>query len=49
MLYMSQTVPPAIVMSSKLYKQHRVFVEIFLLLTVTVSELGLTHDRGKKQ
>ena len=35
--------------SSKLYTQHRIFVEIFLLLTAIVSELELTHDSGKKQ
>jgi len=30
--------------------QHRVFVELFLLLTAIMSELfQLTHDSGKKQ
>jgi hypothetical protein len=38
---MFQAVPPPIISSSKLYTQHRVFVEIFLLLTAIVSELGL--------
>jgi hypothetical protein len=42
MLYRSQAVPPPIIRSSKLYIQHRVFVELFLLLTAT-------HDNGKKQ
>jgi len=49
MLYMFHAVPPPIIRSSKLYAQHRVFVEIFLLLTSIVSELQLTHDSGKKQ
>jgi len=53
MLYMFQAVPPPIIRSSKLYTQHRVFVEVFLLLTAIVSELEqqsqLTHDSGKKQ
>jgi hypothetical protein len=39
MLYMFQAVPPPIIRSSKLYTQHRVFVEVFLLLTAIVSEL----------
>jgi len=39
---MFQAVPPSIIRSSKLYTQHRVFVELFLLLTAIVSELGLT-------
>jgi hypothetical protein len=30
---MFQAVPPPIIRSSKLYTQHRVFVELFLLLT----------------
>jgi len=47
MLYMFQAVPPPIIRSSELYTQHRVFVEILLLLTAIVSELGLTHDSGK--
>jgi hypothetical protein len=50
---MLQAVPPPIIRSSKLYKQHRVFVGILLLLTVVVSELELefqpTRDKGKKQ
>jgi len=46
---MFQAVPPPIIRSSKLYKQHRVFIELFLLLTAIVSELELTHDSGKKQ
>ena len=41
MLYRFQAVPPSIIRSSKLYTQHRVFVELFLLLTATVSELEL--------
>jgi len=41
MLYTSQAVPPPIIRSSKLYTQHRVFVELFLLLTAIVSELEL--------
>jgi hypothetical protein len=39
MLYMFQAVPPPIIRSSKLYKQHRIFVQLFLLLTAIVSEL----------
>jgi len=39
MLCMFQTVPPPIIRSSKLYTQHRVFVELFLLLTAIVIEL----------
>ena len=48
---MFQAVPPPITRNSKLYTQHRVFVELFLLLTATESELKLqlTHDNGKKQ
>jgi hypothetical protein len=46
---MFQAVPPPIFRSSKLYTQHRVFVEIFLLLTAIVTELELNHDSGKKQ
>jgi len=52
MLYMFQAVPPLIIRSSKLYTQHRVFVELFMLLTAIVSYLELfqlTHDSGKKQ
>jgi hypothetical protein len=47
MIYNFQAVPPPIIRSSKLYTQHRVFVELLLLLTVCVSELGLnpTHSR----
>ena len=33
----------------KLYTQHRVHVELLLLLTAIVSELELTQDSGKKQ
>jgi hypothetical protein len=40
-LYMFQAVPPPIIRSSKLYTQHRVFVELFLLLTAIVG--GLEH------
>jgi hypothetical protein len=36
---MFQAVPPPIIRSSKLYTQHRVFLELFLLLTVIVSEM----------
>jgi len=36
---MFQAVPPPIIRSSKLYTQHRVFVKLFPLLTVIVSEL----------
>jgi len=40
----------ALIRSSKLYTQHRAFVELLLLLTDIVSELEqLTHDIGKKQ
>jgi hypothetical protein len=49
MLYMFQAVPLSIIRSSKLYTQHRVFVELFLLLTAIVGEPELTHDSGKKQ
>ena len=41
MLYVFQAVPPPIIRSSKLCTQHRVFVELFLLLTAVVSELEL--------
>ena len=45
---MFQSVLPPIIRSSKLYSQHRVFVELFLLLTAIVGELELqlqlTHD-----
>ena len=47
MLYMFQAIPPSIIRSSKLYTQHWVFVELFLLRTAIVSELE--HDSGKKQ
>jgi hypothetical protein len=46
---MFQAVPPPIIRSSKLYIQHRVFFELFLLLTAVVSELERTHASGKKQ
>jgi len=46
---MFQAVPPLIIRSSKLYTQHQVLVELFLLLTAVVSELELAHDGGKKQ
>jgi len=49
MLYMFQAVPPPIIRSSKLYTQHRVFVELFLLLTVIMSKFQPTHDSSKKQ
>jgi hypothetical protein len=49
MLYIFQAVPPPIIRSSKLYTQHRVFVQLFLLFTAIVSEFQLTHDSGKKQ
>jgi hypothetical protein len=49
MLYMFQAVPPPIIWSSKLYTQHQVFVELFLLLTAIVGEFQLTHDSSKKQ
>jgi len=39
---MFQAVPPPIIRSSKLYSQHRVFVELFLLLTAIVSDLELS-------
>jgi len=45
MLYMFQAVRPPIIRSSKLYTQHRVFVELFLLLTAIVSEFQLTNTR----
>jgi hypothetical protein len=38
---MFQAVPPPIIRSSKLYTQHRVFVELLLLLAACVSDLGL--------
>jgi hypothetical protein len=45
---MFQAVPLPIIRGSKLYTQHRVFVELFLLLTAVVGELfQLTNDSGK--
>jgi len=41
---MFQAAPPPIIRSSKLYIQHRVFVELLLLLTTCVSELGLSPN-----
>ena len=49
MLYIFQAVSPPIIRRSKLYTEHQVFVELFLLLTAIMSELKLTHDSGKKQ
>ena len=46
---MFQAVPPPVIRRLKLYTQHRVFVELFLLLTAILSELELTRDSGKKQ
>ena len=47
---MFQAVPRPIIRSSKLYKQHWVFVEILLVLTAIVSEFEQpTHNSGKKQ
>jgi hypothetical protein len=46
---MFQAVSPPIIRSSKLHKQHRVFVEIFVLLTAIVGEFQLIHDSGKKK
>ena len=47
---MFQAVPPPIIRSSKLYTKHRVFVELFLLLTAIVSVLfQRTRDSGKEQ
>ena len=43
--YMFQAVPPPIIRSSKLYTQHLVFVELFLLLTAMVSELELYSNK----
>jgi len=40
MLYMFQAVSPPIIRSSKLYTQHRVFVELSLLHIACESELG---------
>jgi hypothetical protein len=47
MLYTFQAVPPPIIRSSKLHKQHRVFVELFLLFTVIVSEMELQKKQKK--
>jgi hypothetical protein len=49
MLYMFQAVPPPTIRSSKLYTEHWVFVELFLLLTAIMGDSGDTHDSGKKQ
>jgi hypothetical protein len=46
---MFQAVPLPIIRSSKLYTQHRVFVELLLILTAILSEFELIHDSGKKQ
>ena len=50
---MFQAVPPPIISSSKLYTHHRVIVELLLLLTAYVSELGLqsqlTHASGSSK
>jgi hypothetical protein len=46
---MYQAVPSPIIRSSKLYTQHRVFLELFTLLTAIVGEFQHTHDSGKKQ
>jgi hypothetical protein len=44
---MIQVVPLPIIRSSKLYTQHRVFVELFLLLTASVGGLEQpAHDSG---
>jgi hypothetical protein len=40
---MLQAVPLPIIRSSKLYIQHRVFVELLLLLTAIVDEMELTQ------
>jgi len=48
MLYMFQAVSPPIIRSSKLYTKHRVFVEIFLLLTAIMSELELQQKKLDK-
>jgi len=44
MLYMFQAVLPPIIRSSKLYTQHRVSVELFLLLTAIMSKFQ-TYSR----
>ena len=47
---MFQAGPQPVIRSSKMYTQHQVFVELFLLLTAIMGELfHLTHDSGKKQ
>ena len=38
---MFQAVPPPIIRSSKLYTQHWVYIELFLLLISIVSELEI--------
>ena len=38
---MFQAVPPPIIRSSKLYTQHRAFVELLMLPTTCASKLGL--------
>ena len=44
---MFQAVPPPIIRSSKLYAQHRVFVELFLLLAAILIELELRSNSIK--
>ena len=46
---MFQAVPPPVIRRLKLYTQHRIFVELFLLLTAIASEFQLTQNSGKKQ
>jgi len=46
---MFQAASLPIIRSSKLYTQHRVFVELFLRLTAIVSEFKLTHNSGKNR
>jgi hypothetical protein len=48
MLYVFQTVPLPIIRSSKLYTQHQVFVELFLLLAAIMGELELTHEEAEE-
>jgi hypothetical protein len=43
---MFQAVPPPIISSSKLYTQHRVFVELLLLLTACISDFELLMMGG---
>ena len=45
---MFQAVPPPIIRSSKLYTQHRVFVQLFLLLTAIVSDLEPLTQQKKR-